>query len=262
MNCLLWFDADALCDDAAYAKARARVSPARRDKADAFRIAKDRRLSLGAGLLLCEAFDRLGIEEPQLAFDENGKPYLPGREDVRFNLSHSGHYAALALSDEPVGVDVEQVRSFSEALVKRVFLPAETACAPAASGIACHSEPATDVCFFDSAKSGAGIRSLCAGRADCHDRFANWSRNDSDRDRFFTRLWTVKESMMKYFGTGLSLDPRKIAISFSPALRAACEGFPCEALRFTTWELPDACLTVCSTRAPFTDRPEEYRLAV
>lgn len=40
---------------------------------------------------------------------ENGKPYAEGCS-IRFNISHSGTYAAVALSDGEVGIDIERIR--------------------------------------------------------------------------------------------------------------------------------------------------------
>lgn len=46
-------------------------------------------------------------------FDEDytlqGKPFIEGREDLHFNLSHSGKYVVIAFGDSEVGVDVEKI---------------------------------------------------------------------------------------------------------------------------------------------------------
>jgi 4'-phosphopantetheinyl transferase len=59
-----------------------------------------------------------------------GKPALLGSSVVRFNLSHSGGLALLAVSGwQDVGIDLEQIRSRENAamLVERYFAPAERA---------------------------------------------------------------------------------------------------------------------------------------
>lgn len=54
-----------------------------------------------------------------------GKPQVAGLE---FNLSHSGDLVAYAVSDQPVGIDVEQVRSMDVAgIIQRFFAPGEFA---------------------------------------------------------------------------------------------------------------------------------------
>ncbi|GII66811.1 hypothetical protein Skr01_68960 [Sphaerisporangium krabiense] len=56
----------------------------------------------------------LPAEAVEFEYGENGKPALrpdPGRPDVRFNLSHSGPLALLAVAvGRDVGVDVERLR--------------------------------------------------------------------------------------------------------------------------------------------------------
>ncbi len=42
-----------------------------------------------------------------LGKDKNGKPFLEKHPEIYVNLSHSGPYAACALGEAPVGVDVE-----------------------------------------------------------------------------------------------------------------------------------------------------------
>lgn len=39
--------------------------------------------------------------------DKGGKPYFPEYPEIHFNLSHSGCYAACAIGEKPVGIDVE-----------------------------------------------------------------------------------------------------------------------------------------------------------
>ena len=69
-------------------------------------------------------WDRL----PELAREERGKPYFPGAPQYHFNLSHSGPFALCALSDRPVGVDIQVVRpAWSPKLVDRSCTPEERA---------------------------------------------------------------------------------------------------------------------------------------
>lgn len=44
----------------------------------------------------------------RIARGEKGKPFIVGREDVFFNLSHSGEYVVCAVSDREIGVDIEK----------------------------------------------------------------------------------------------------------------------------------------------------------
>lgn len=101
------------------AAALAAVSLQRRDQALKFRHETGRRLSLAAYLLLMDGLQKeYGIEEPPV-FDylPEGKPYIATRPDIHFSLSHSGHVAMCALSDQPVGADVEVLRKISPSLI-------------------------------------------------------------------------------------------------------------------------------------------------
>jgi 4'-phosphopantetheinyl transferase len=75
--------------------------------------------------------------EIALSLDREGKPRLRETPDLlRFNLSHSGTLALVAVSGEhPVGVDVEQVRPGREpvALVERALGPEDAAAVRAAA---------------------------------------------------------------------------------------------------------------------------------
>ena len=69
-------------------------------------------------------WDRL----PEMAREERGKPYFPGAPQYHFNLSHSGPFALCALSDRPVGVDIQVVRPvWPPKLVDRSCTPEERA---------------------------------------------------------------------------------------------------------------------------------------
>ena len=70
-----------------------------------------------------------GLEAlPELARGERGKPYFPALPHCCFNLSHSGAFALCALSERPVGVDIQVLRpSWSPRLVERSCSPAERA---------------------------------------------------------------------------------------------------------------------------------------
>ena len=150
------------------------LTPERRKKIKRIRIESEQRRSAAVGLLLeyglrqrgyslvCDhGFQKLGISR-----ETYGKPYLTGTEQLFFNLSHSGSYAAAVFSDEPVGIDVERVRPADMALAKRFFAAEEYAALRAVS---------------DERDMGGRL------------------------DREFIRLWTRKESYIKAVGEGIRL---------------------------------------------------------
>ena len=56
---------------------------------------------------------------PELARRPGGKPFFPSREDLCFNLSHSGDLALCALDRAPVGADIQMVRTWRPGLPRR-----------------------------------------------------------------------------------------------------------------------------------------------
>jgi 4'-phosphopantetheinyl transferase len=64
----------------------------------------------------------------KLRVHEKGKPYLADHPDIRFNLSHSGRYALVAVAHGlEVGVDIERIRGERPTvdIAERFFAPAE-----------------------------------------------------------------------------------------------------------------------------------------
>jgi 4'-phosphopantetheinyl transferase len=102
------------------------LSEYRKNKLEKITNPKLIKQGIGAELLLIEAL-RLSGGLPDLplkiAVSDEGKPEIPG--DLQFNLSHSGKYAACAVSDSPVGIDIQRVINYSEKLVTRFFSESE-----------------------------------------------------------------------------------------------------------------------------------------
>lgn len=99
----------------------------RRESIMRLRFDKDRRLSLGAGLLAAYALRQAGAECFDLWQTENHKPFLAAHPEIHFNLSHSGKLAVCAVSDQPVGVDVEELRQSPAGVAQHCFQPRELA---------------------------------------------------------------------------------------------------------------------------------------
>ena len=98
----------------------------RQTRALACRLDADSARVAGAGWLLRYALEQAGIPTGQQRFTENpwGKPLLEGRQTPQFSLSHAGDWAVCAVSDCPVGVDVELPRCTLE-IARRQFHPRE-----------------------------------------------------------------------------------------------------------------------------------------
>lgn len=155
----------------------------RREKIDRLSFEKDKRLSLGAGVLLSKAlsdFSRLSqvpcVPETGWKIHNGpfGKPYLSGFEGFfQFNLSHSGNQVFCAVNHGPgeVGCDVEKIRDGGLKVAERYFHPDE-------------------------------LRLLS-------------DKSPAERTECFYRLWTLKESYLKALGTGLSQPLNEFRICFS-----------------------------------------------
>lgn len=78
------------------------------------------------GLLARAVRQIWGMETlPEIARLAGGKPFFPKHPGRHFSLSHSGPLALCALSDRPVGADIEVIRPRSAGLPAYVYRGAE-----------------------------------------------------------------------------------------------------------------------------------------
>ena len=85
-----------------------------------FKFELGQRLSVLAYQLLKRGLrEEYGItENPVFEYGEHGKPFIVGHPEIHFNLSHCKEAVVCAVSDSPVGVDVESIREYRESLVR------------------------------------------------------------------------------------------------------------------------------------------------
>lgn len=108
-----------------------KVSTERREKILQMKNPNSQLRSLTAGILLQNAIcQKMGLsceETPPffIGYEEKGKPYLADYPEIHFNLSHSGDYVCCAVSDDPVGVDIQKKIKLREKLAERFFTPSE-----------------------------------------------------------------------------------------------------------------------------------------
>lgn len=136
------------------------VSAQRREQALKFRHENGRRLSLAVYLLLMDGLrEEYGIQTPPVFdYTAEGKPFILGRPDIHFSFSHSGNVALCALSDQPVGADVEVPRTITPSLVSYTMNDREQ------EQINASADPALRFLYFWTCKeallklTGEGIR--------------------------------------------------------------------------------------------------------
>lgn len=63
---------------------------------------------------------KLEIEEEPIMRNQYGKPSFKNKEHIKFNISHCDGLIACAVGLEEMGVDVENIRSFDDYVVRRV----------------------------------------------------------------------------------------------------------------------------------------------
>lgn len=95
----------------------------RRQKMQCYRLPEDRARCLAAGLMLRYVF---GKSVNNVFAGLYGKPYLRG--DCRgFNLSHAGLYVVLGVASCEIGIDIEKIVPYSDAVAKKCFTADERA---------------------------------------------------------------------------------------------------------------------------------------
>ena len=106
-----------------YSDLYAKASTERQIRADRCRSREDAACCLIAEALLRYAAKQLaGLSEFALEINAHGKPRIQGREDLQFNLSHSGRWVVLAWGGTQVGIDVQENRmNVKKAQITRRF---------------------------------------------------------------------------------------------------------------------------------------------
>lgn len=99
-----------------------------------------------------------------LHYGEYGKPYLADHSGVYFNISHCSCGCAVAVADCPIGVDIQDIRSFSWDIAQRV----------------------------------------------CCKEELEVLEQSNEKDREFTRMWSMKESYVKMLGISIGSELMKI----------------------------------------------------
>ena len=96
----------------------------RQQKIHKMKQENSRKQSMGVGLLLQKVLALYHMQDSQVFVGEHGKPMVDGLE---FSLSHSGNLVICAVSDKPVGCDVEKIRKAPKGVAERYYSDTERA---------------------------------------------------------------------------------------------------------------------------------------
>lgn len=85
-------------------------------------------LCLAAGLVTDIGLSTYGLREKDMKYGLNphGKPVFLNHPDIKFNISHSGHFAVAAFSEEfDPGIDIERCSRISNRIIYSFFTEGE-----------------------------------------------------------------------------------------------------------------------------------------
>ena len=96
----------------------------RRNRIDSFLHVEDALRSLAGEwltrLVLSEKL-HVNFSEIQIEHDKNRKPFYYPPSGIHFNISHSGDWSVCAVSELPVGIDIEMVQPIDLSIAKDCF---------------------------------------------------------------------------------------------------------------------------------------------
>lgn len=156
------------------------MSSYRQEKINISRQKMDKIRSLGIGVLMDKYLQGRGLRERDMTYgvEKNGKPYFENQKGIFFNASHSGKYSVCTFSEAVVGCDIEMLEKRNLRVAKRFFTENE------------------NKYIFETVGEGV-LGESCVYHGDKNDDF---EKRQMER---FVRVWTIKESYLKWLGTGL-----------------------------------------------------------
>ena len=103
------------------------IPASRREGVERMQSRNGKCLLLATGAALSAALASFGIDPAaaDIRKTKAGKPYLYGRDDVFFSLSHTGQIGVCSISDSQNGVDAEQTGRANAAVASRFFTSRE-----------------------------------------------------------------------------------------------------------------------------------------
>ncbi len=95
------------------------VTEERREEALRYKHLFGQFACLKSYVMLRELLEQRGLSHPFVFVkNEHGKPFLKDHPDIHFNLSHCKSGIAVAVSNHPIGIDIESYRNVSDSLIR------------------------------------------------------------------------------------------------------------------------------------------------
>ena len=116
---VLIFDHMNECSEAEVQRMLPIVSQQRREQALKYKHTFGQFCCLKSWLMLKERLAVMGYGLRNFAYNEYGKPYIEG--GPYFSISHCKEGIAVAIDEEPIGIDIEAIRHADEALIERTM---------------------------------------------------------------------------------------------------------------------------------------------
>jgi len=95
------------------------VSEQRREQALRYKHTLGQFCCLKSWLMLKEGLELMGYRLQDFCYNEHGKPYIEG--GPYFSISHCKEGIAVAIDDQPIGIDIEGIRHADKSLIERTM---------------------------------------------------------------------------------------------------------------------------------------------
>lgn len=122
---IFYFNITPLRNKNIFAEKVKEVSPERLAKIERLKKQDDKFRCLGAGLLINYVKDIFHIED-DIMIAKNGKPHFT-KAKMSFNISHSGNYVVIAVSDYNIGIDIQRMEKRNSLIAEKNFCASECA---------------------------------------------------------------------------------------------------------------------------------------
>lgn len=113
------FDKMEECTEAEVQRMLPLVSAQRREQALKYKHTFGQFCCLKSWLMLFDDVEMSRYQDLEWTYNEHGKPYLEG--GPYFSISHCKAGIAVAIDDQPIGIDIETIRHANEDLIERTM---------------------------------------------------------------------------------------------------------------------------------------------